>query len=98
LPFQIAFLLGTAIALAFVVAALVSARPAHAAGTATPTTAAATTADSSSSSGQSKLQAAVSTDASGSGDQAGWVQYGVFALAFGAMVVIGTGLVPRRRS
>jgi hypothetical protein len=89
-----AFLIGTAIALALVAFALFAARPAHAAGAATTTTAAAT-ADSSGGV-QSTFQAAVQTNASG--DQAGWVQYGVFALAFGAMVVIGTGLVPRRRS
>jgi hypothetical protein len=95
LPLQRAFLIGTAIALAFVAAALIiSARPAHAVAATTASAQVVAPADSAST-GQSTLQAAVQ-DASA--DQTGWVPYAVFAAAFGAMVLIGTGLVPRRRS
>jgi hypothetical protein len=94
LPLQRAFLIGTAIALALVAAALISARPTHAVAATTVSAQVVAPADSASS-GQSTLQAAVQ-DASA--DQTGWVPYAVFAAAFGAMVLIGTGLVPRRRS
>jgi len=44
----------------------------------------------------STLQATIKPDAAVA-DQTGWVQYGVFGIAVGAMLIIGTGLVPRRR-
>ena len=85
-----AFLLGTAIALALLAAAAVaSARPAHAAAPA-PVTAVAPSA-------ASKLQAAVSPGTDASAQESGWVQYGAFGVALVVLLVIGTGLVPRRR-
>jgi hypothetical protein len=94
LPVQRAFLIGTAIALALVAAALITTRPAHAVTATTASAQVVAPADSSGSS-RSTLQAAVQ-DASA--DQTGWVPYAVFAAAFGATVLIGSGLVPRRRS
>jgi hypothetical protein len=86
-----AFLLGTAIALSVLALAFATARPAHAEPRSAPVTAPA------SATTQATLQSSIRPDAAVA-DQAGWVQYGVFAIAVGLMLVIGTGVVPRRRS
>jgi hypothetical protein len=84
-----AFLLGTAIALSLLAISFLTARPAHAEPRTTTVSTSAATADST-------LSATIRPDAAVA-DQSGWVPYGVFGIAVGAMLLIGTGLVPRRR-
>ena len=90
LPLLRAFLLGTAIALSVLAITMLTARPAHA----EPRTV--TVSAPASAPSDSTLQATIKPDAAVA-DQTGWVQYGVFGIAVGAMLIIGTGLVPRRR-
>jgi hypothetical protein len=91
-----AFLFGTAIALALIAAAVTSVRPAHASAPVSVTAAAPQA--QASGSAESTLQAAVRPGADASVDEAGWVQYATFGVALIVLLVIGTGLVPRRRS
>jgi hypothetical protein len=93
LPFLRAFLIGTAIALTVLAVATTSARQVHAAAPVTVTAVA-----SGAGSAESTLRAAVLPNVGGSTDDAGWVQYGAFGLVLVVLLVIGTGLVPRRRS